>query len=132
MSRTVSFRCSEELDDFLEQEAERRMTTKSAVAQMIVAEYAQDQDSDTDENDGSTDHEASVSDENELEPVGRLWETEPERVLEKYSDCWYKPGGKKNYAVRHPNPEELDYRPTKYYKGKEYAAKRLLEWYEND
>jgi predicted transcriptional regulator len=40
MSRTVSFRCSEELDEFLEEEAERRMTTKSAVAQMIVAEYA--------------------------------------------------------------------------------------------
>lgn len=42
MSRTVSFRCSPELADFLEEEAERRMTTKSAVAQMIVAEYARD------------------------------------------------------------------------------------------
>lgn len=42
MSRTVSFRCSEELDEWLEQEAERRMTTKSTVAQMIVANYAQD------------------------------------------------------------------------------------------
>lgn len=42
MSRTVSFRCSEELDKFLEEEAERRMTTKSAVAQMIVAEFARD------------------------------------------------------------------------------------------
>jgi len=40
MSKTVSFRCSGELDEFLEREAERRMTTKSTVAQMIVADYA--------------------------------------------------------------------------------------------
>ena len=42
MSRTVSFRCSEELDEFLEEEAERRMTTKSTVAQMMVAQAARD------------------------------------------------------------------------------------------
>jgi hypothetical protein len=42
MSRTVSFRCSEELNQFLEEEAERRMTTKSTVAQMIVAQFARD------------------------------------------------------------------------------------------
>ena len=42
MSRTVSFRCSEELDKFLEEEAERRMTTKSTVAQMMVAQAARD------------------------------------------------------------------------------------------
>lgn len=41
MSRTVSFRCSQELDEWLEQEAERRMTTKSTVAQMIVADHVQ-------------------------------------------------------------------------------------------
>jgi hypothetical protein len=41
MSRTVSFRCSAELDEWLEREAERRMTTKSTVAQMIVANHVQ-------------------------------------------------------------------------------------------
>lgn len=38
MSRTVSFRASEQLDEFLEQEAERRLMTKSDVAQIFVAE----------------------------------------------------------------------------------------------
>lgn len=42
MSKTVSFRCSSALDEFLEREAERQMTTKSSVAQRIVADYAQD------------------------------------------------------------------------------------------
>jgi len=42
MSEVVTFRCSPELKQFLEEEAERRMTTKSAAAQMIVAEYARD------------------------------------------------------------------------------------------
>jgi len=38
MTVTISFRVSEELEDFLEKEAERRMTTKSTVAQMLLAE----------------------------------------------------------------------------------------------
>jgi hypothetical protein len=42
MSKTVSFTCSEELNEFLEEEAERRMTTKSLVCQQIVANYATD------------------------------------------------------------------------------------------
>ena len=59
MSKTVSFRCSDELDEFLEQEAERRMTTKSTVAQMIVAEYARDVSNDpATENGGVTPPEA--------------------------------------------------------------------------
>ena len=42
MTATISFTCSEELEQFLEEEAERRMTTKSTVAQMIVADFASD------------------------------------------------------------------------------------------
>lgn len=38
MTTTVTFRCTNELEEFLEQEAERRMTTKSSVAQMLLAE----------------------------------------------------------------------------------------------
>jgi len=48
MSEVVTFRCSPELKEFLEEEAERRMTTKSAAAQMIVAEYARDVSTDPD------------------------------------------------------------------------------------
>lgn len=40
MTKTVSFRASDELDAFLEALAEERMTTKSTVAQMLVAERA--------------------------------------------------------------------------------------------
>lgn len=85
MSRTVSFRCSEDLDEFLEEEAERRMTTKSAVAQMIVAEYAREvsQDSAT-ENEPVTPPEArhaapdGVNAEPFEEPVGAEFESKTE------------------------------------------------------
>lgn len=139
MSRTVSFRCSEGLDEFLEQEAERRMTTKSAVAQMIVAEYAQEQ---RDSQPGSEEVEEELEEESETEEseLGRSTETgesesrdepeqtEAERVMEKYSDFWYKPDGKREYAVDHPDPE-LTYKRRKYYRTKEGVADRLLEWY---
>lgn len=42
MTVTISFRVSEELESFLNEEAERRMTTKSTVAQMLLAEKAKE------------------------------------------------------------------------------------------
>jgi hypothetical protein len=38
MTVTISFRVAEELEEFLKEEAEERMTTKSTVAQMLLAE----------------------------------------------------------------------------------------------
>jgi len=67
MSVTISFRCSEELAEFLESEAERRMTTKSAVAQMLVAEKAREMMGQTGSDEGA-DHDLSdYMDGNEIE-----------------------------------------------------------------
>lgn len=109
MSRTVSFRASEELDEFLEEEAERRMTTKSTVAQMIVAEYAQQRQSEPEgeaEDVGSDDGEDTNS----------LPDT-----LEEHSDYWYEPNGEKHdYAVETPGMDR-----TRYYKTADGAAERI-------
>jgi hypothetical protein len=60
------------LADFLEEEAERRMTTKSAVAQMIVADYARS---------------VSVDSETENEPVSVPETHEREKLqMEDLSD----------------------------------------------
>lgn len=54
MGKTVSFRASEKLDDFLEEEAERRLMTKSGVAQMFVAERYHQLQEDQEEQEVST------------------------------------------------------------------------------
>jgi len=61
MSRTVSFRCSEELDEFLEQEAERRMTTKSTVAQLLLAEKVREMEGGDTGNGGDTGSDTGAS-----------------------------------------------------------------------
>jgi len=42
MSKTISFVASDELADFLSEESERRMTTVSSTAQMLLAEKARE------------------------------------------------------------------------------------------
>lgn len=44
MSQTISFVASDELADFLEREAEKRMTTVSSTAQMLLAEKVREMD----------------------------------------------------------------------------------------
>ena len=124
MSRTVSFRASEELDEFLEQEAERRMTTKSTAAQMIVAEYARESGEVSDESEGA--NEASE---------GANEASEDEDALDRHPDVWYHPDSEKHeYAVRPPGfresgePEES----VKYYKTRDGAATRIRRWYEGE
>jgi hypothetical protein len=122
MSRTVSFRCSEELDDFLEAEAERRMTTKSTVAQMIVAEHAR---------------------ESEHGPSGETGESGRQETLEgvndsggdifdRHPDAWYEPdSAKHNVAVYVPDDSgTYDAGKTRYYKTRDGAAEALRRWYE--
>lgn len=113
MSRTVSFRASEELDDFLEEEAERRLTTKSTAAQMLLAERVQQLQAE-----GSGDGSASS------QSTGGASEEEGSGlpgVFGRYDDSWYRPDSKKNnFAVRLPGDGG-----TKYYKTQEGAAERL-------
>lgn len=102
MSENVSFRCRGELYEFLEEEAERRMTTKSTVAQMLLAEKAREM--------------GAVSDE--------PGDDGPD-VFARQSEHWYKPDGEHKYAVE---LNEVD--RTKYYKTRNGAAKRLKREYE--
>lgn len=132
MSRTVSFRCSEELDELLEQEAEERMTTKSMVAQMIVAQHFKNQESESEEEEEPEDRpetEDGASEAGVSEDQGGQGDlSEVEQILEKHSEHWYEPDGEKNdYAVEAPGG---DYSDRRYYKSAEGAAERLEWWYE--
>lgn len=108
------------------------MTTKSTVAQMIVAQHFKDQES---ESEGNEESESSPTTEDESSetgvsmPQGEQGDlSEAEQILEKHSDKWYKPDGKKNeYAVEAPNGDHSDRR---YYRSAEGAAERLEVWYE--
>lgn len=108
MSKTISFVASDELAEYLQEESERRMTTVSSTAQMLLAEKVREERT---EQSGS---EAERSDSSDSEPD----------VFGRHPDKWYRPGGKYSYAVRHPDAE------TRYYKTKSGAAKRLRERYD--
>lgn len=117
MSRTVSFRASEELDEFLEQEAERRMTTKSTAAQMLLAERVRQLQGDS-VDDGDSDESGSESPDQSGSGL-------PE-VFERHHEHWYRPDSKENdFAVRLPQNEG-----TKYYKTQDGAASRLRKEYD--
>jgi predicted transcriptional regulator len=119
MSRTVSFRCSEELDEFLEQEAERRMTTKSTAAQMILAEYARESGKVGDTSEGENDASEGANGASEAADTD---------ALDRHPDAWYRPGGEHDFAVRDPS----DGSNTKYYKTRDGAATRIRRWYEGE
>jgi len=122
MSRTVSFRASEELDEYLEEEAERRLTTKSMVVQMIVAEHFQDEKQEQ-EGDGGEGEESTNSPDSSEPDSSSAHEELPE-VFQKHSDKWYVPDSRQSeYAVECPEK-------TRYYKTQRGAAKRLSEEFE--
>jgi len=114
MSRTVSFRASEGLDEFLEQEAERRMTTKSTVAQMLLAERVRELQ---EERAGGGEAEQPESGQPDQSGSGLP------NVFDRHDDHWYRPDSEENeFAVRLPGDGE-----TKYYKTQDGAAKRLRD-----
>jgi hypothetical protein len=111
MSVTISFRVSEDLEEFLESKAKQQMTTKSSVAQRLLAEKAREMMS----NEG----------ESHLEP------TDPEGILEKYNDHWSRTeGGHKKYRLR-LNPERSEdlEQMVRYYDTREGLVKRIREEY---
>jgi predicted DNA-binding protein len=125
MSRTVSFRCSEELDEFLEEEADRRMTTKSTVAQMIVAEYAQDAS-----NDSAASNAAVTPEAREAGSAGV--NESKQSVFDRNPRVWYEPNSyKHNFAVYVPDDAGVtDEGEARYYKTRDGAAKAIERWYE--
>lgn len=112
MSRTVSFRASEELDEFLEQEAERRMTTKSTVSQMLLAERVRQL---KEERDGDGDLGGSP-DQSARPTSSTPFDDHPEK--------WYRPDSNDyEYVVRLPGGDR------NYYKTERGAAERLEKEY---
>jgi hypothetical protein len=105
MSKTISFVASDELAEYLEREAQERMTTVSSTAQMLLAEKVREMG-------GVSEGSKTASGGSE----GDVFDRNPEK--------WYRPDGKYNLAVRLPNGE------TKYYKTRDGAAKRLRRHYE--
>lgn len=118
MSRTVSFRASEELDEFLEEEAERRMTTKSTVANMLLAERVRQLQDERSESSSGPDQE-------EVGAKGELADDGKPEIFERCSDKWHVPDSQKGnkYAVRTAGGELM------YYKTERGAADRLREEY---
>lgn len=117
MSETVSFRCTGELVEFLEQEAERRMTTKSSVAQMLLAEKfreAQTEDTGNGESTGDDTSESGL----------------PE-IFERHADKWYRPDSHRSeFAVQTPE-DKFSTSGPRYFKTADGAATGLKRWWEN-
>lgn len=110
MSQTISFVASDELAEYLEEEAERRMTTVSSTAQMLLAEQV-----------------SEIENQTETESGGRK-----ESIFAKYPDAWYEPDSLENdYAVYIPEGAgTYDEGKTRYYKTRSGAAEALRRWYE--
>jgi hypothetical protein len=145
MSKTISFVATDELAEYLEAEAERRMTSISSTAQMLLAEKVREdrqreqagnsqrgaEGTDWGENpkDLKTDQERME----ELEEMGFFDEDSGEYpILEAHSDAWYKPNSDKHdYAVEVPEGAgTYDEGETRYYKTANGAAQALRRWYE--
>lgn len=102
------------------------MTTKSTVAQMLVAERVRQLQEESDESDETTESEEQAT-ESEDEDVGEE-DGEP-AIFERHPDKWYVPNTQKGYkyAVRLPESADTD---RKYYKTVDGAVERLRQHYE--
>jgi len=100
------------------------MTTKSTVAQLIVAEHFREQVEGSEKGEEKAEKADKTTEEN-----GQNSETpEPEETLEKHSAVWYEPDTEKyDYAVYPPDSSD---KKRKYYKTASGAAGRLIEWFE--
>ena len=118
MSKTISFVASDELAEFLEREAEERMTTVSSTAQMLLAEKVRE----TQAGEGSAEAGKSGS---ELDPLDRPPFTEN-------PGAWYEPDTQdpdEIVAVRIPDSAHVS-EDRRYYKTYPGAAKAIKRWYE--
>lgn len=116
MSKTISFVASDELANYLEEESERRLTTVSSTAQMLLAEKAREM--------------GGVG--GETEPAETAVEASDNDVFDDYPDAWYHPSSQKyDYAVNVPESSGVyDSGKTRYYKTREGAAEALRRWYQ--
>lgn len=119
MSKTISFVASDDLAEFLEEESERRMTTVSSTAQMLLAEKVREMEGD--DSGVEADKPGSGGDSN---TVGD--------VFDRHSDKWYHPNSNKyNFAVYEPEGTGTSTAgEARYYKTRNGAAKAIRRFYE--
>lgn len=112
--KTISFVATGELAEWIEQEADRRMTTVSTATQQLLAEkYRAEQESD------ESDEQAEAE-----QPVSEGAEDDLPEALKRHSDKWWRPeSDKHDFAVREPDGGR------RYYKTANGAANRLEEYY---
>ena len=121
MSKTISFVASDELAEYLEEESERRMTTISSTAQMLLAEKARET--------GGVSTEPEQSGEEES---GGPKEEGESTIFDECPEAWYEPNSlKHDFAVEVPEDADVsDSGDVRYYKTERGAAKGLSRWYE--
>lgn len=106
--QTISFVATDELAEWLDQEADNRMTTISSAAQQLLVERYRQQ-----EQGGA-----------EADQGGSAPADTPEAVFDRYEDAWYVPDSEKySYAVYDTNGNR------RYYKTKERAAEGVQRWH---
>jgi len=133
MSQTISFVASDELADFLEEEAERQMTTVSSTAQRLLAERVREQRQSYSKPDDPEDGKKASERLQELEESGFLDdEAGEDDALGRYPDAWYRPNSEKHdYAVDVPEDAGVyDEGKTRYFKTRGGAAQAITRWYE--
>ena len=125
MSKTISFVASDELAKYLQEESERRLTTVSSTAQMLLAEKVREM------GDVSTESEA-FDDEGSSGSNGDAHGRPQRRAIFDESDGWYEPDSDKyNFAVRVPEDADVSDRGgLRYYKTEDEAAKAITRWHE--
>lgn len=144
MSKTISFVAKDELAEYLEAEAERRMATISSTAQMLLAEKIREDQRRAAEatrkggsGSGSTGSAGADSDGGSVTEWGEevFGDTEAHETMpafQKRPDAWYQPDSEKHdYAVEVPEGADVyDAGETRYFKTCNGAAKALNRWYE--
>ena len=117
MSKTISFVASDELAKYLEEESERRLTTVSSTAQMLLAEKVREM------GDVSAESEVSNNDNDDAQA---------ESILEEYPMGGYEPDSDKyDFAVNVPEDADVsDSGDTRYYQTEDGAAEALRRWHE--
>lgn len=101
---TISFVATDELARWLDDEAEKRMTTISSAAQQLLAEKYREQESDG----AGTDQGGSAG-------------ADP---FEQNEDAWYRPDSDDHQYAVYDSEER-----RRYYKTKEGAAEALRRWH---
>jgi len=133
MSETISFVASDELADFLEEEAERQMTTVSSTAQRLLAEKVREDRRSYGKPDVPEDAKTDRERLQELEESGFLDDGSDEGdVLDQFPDAWYRPNSEKHdYAVDVPEDAGVyDEGKRRYFKTRGGAAQAITRWYE--